>query len=158
MSLPFRLGGETAAFRPLPVSLTLIFLGSDFFAPDLLFTPHRSGVNSVIRPHGFLRPVSWQARNTNALRLATVQISVLPMGRPGARFRLSLKDHQTGESLKVELIPAPYETPFASNPAAKRYRIRVNGKASLKVNEATLTEVFNRLRRWLVNRSKKNES
>lgn len=78
------------------------------------------------------------------------------MGRPGARFRLSLKDHQSGESLKVELIPAPNETPFVSNPAAKRYRIRVNGKASTKVKEATLTEVFNRLRGWLVSRSRRN--
>lgn len=76
------------------------------------------------------------------------------MGRPGARFRLSVKDHLTGATLKVELIPAPNETPFASNPAAKRYRIRVNGKTSTKVKEATLTEVFNRLRGWLVTRSR----
>lgn len=80
------------------------------------------------------------------------------MGRPGARFRLSLKDHQSGESLKVELIPAPNETPFASNPAAGRYRIRVNGKASTKVKEATLTEVFNRLRGWLVARARQDRT
>jgi hypothetical protein len=68
-----------------------------------------------------------------------------------------LKDQISGESLKVELIPVPNETPFPSNPAAKRYRIRVNGKASTKVKEATLTEVFNRLRGWLVSRSRKPE-
>ena len=78
------------------------------------------------------------------------------MGRPRARFRLSLKDQASGESLKVELIPAPNETPFASNPAAKRYRIRVNGKASAKVKEATLTEVFHRLRGWLVTKAKRS--
>lgn len=39
-----------------------------------------------------------------------------------------------GESLKIELIPAPNETPFVSNRAAGRYRVRVNGKASAKVN------------------------
>ncbi len=77
------------------------------------------------------------------------------MGRPGARFRLSLKDQETGESLKVELIPAPNETPFASNPAAQRYRIRVNGRVAAKIREATLTEVFNRLRSWLVARAKR---
>jgi hypothetical protein len=89
------------------------------------------------------------------LRLATVQISIPGMGRPKARFRLSLKDHGSGESLRVELIPVPNETPFASNPAAKRYRIRVNGKAAEKVREATLTEVFHRLRRWLVVRGRR---
>ncbi|HVT72383.1 MAG TPA: hypothetical protein VHD61_04550, partial [Lacunisphaera sp.] len=68
----------------------------------------------------------------------------------GARFRLSLKDHTTGELLKIELIPVPNETPFVSNPAGLRYRIRVNGKASTRIREATLTEVFDRLRRWLV--------
>ena len=74
------------------------------------------------------------------------------MGRPGARFRLSLKDQTTGESLKLELIPAPNESPFVSNPSAGRYRIRVNGKVSTKVREATLTEIFNRLRGWMVGR------
>ncbi len=78
------------------------------------------------------------------------------MARPSARFRLSLKDHKTGESLKVELIPAPNDTPFVSNPAAGRYRIRVNGKASAKVKEATLSEVFNRLQGWLVARARRD--
>ncbi|MDP1579155.1 MAG: hypothetical protein Q8M02_02685 [Candidatus Didemnitutus sp.] len=77
------------------------------------------------------------------------------MGRPRARFRLSLKDQASGESLKVELIPAPNESPFVSNPSAGRFRVRVNGKAAAKVKEATLTEVFNRLRHWLVRRARK---
>jgi hypothetical protein len=76
------------------------------------------------------------------------------MGRPGARFRLSLKDQLTGESLKVELIEAPDESPFVSNPSARRYRVRVNGRAATKVKDVTLTEVFNRLRGWLVSRTK----
>ncbi len=84
-----------------------------------------------------------------------VQISNPIMARPRARFRLSLKDQREGETLKIELIPAPNETPFASNPAALRYRIRVNGRVSTKVKDATLTEVFNRLRRWLVIRARK---
>lgn len=58
----------------------------------------------------------------------------------------------------MELIPAPNETPFVSNPAAGRYRIRVNGKVSTKVREATLTEIFNRLRTWLVARARKKDS
>jgi hypothetical protein len=81
-------------------------------------------------------------------------ISVPRMGRLRARFRLSVKDQVTGESLKVELIPAPNDTPFVSNPAAGRYRVRVNGKASTNLKDATLTEVFIRLRRWLVRRAR----
>lgn len=77
------------------------------------------------------------------------------MGRPRARFRLSVKDQLTGESLKVELVPIPNETPFPSSPAAHRYRVRVNGRAAEKVKEATLTEAFNRLRSWLVGRARK---
>lgn len=82
-----------------------------------------------------------------------MQNSCPEKGRPGARFRLSLKDQTTGESLKLELIPAPNESPFAQNPAG-RYRLRVNGKVSTKVKEANLTEIFNRLRGWLVARAK----
>ena len=89
--------------------------------------------------------------------LAIVQYLCLTMGRPRARFRLSLKDQQTKESLKVELIPAPNDTPFVSNPAAQRYRVRVNGKAATKVQDVTLSDVFNRLRHWLVVRAKRAE-
>jgi hypothetical protein len=66
-----------------------------------------------------------------------------------------VKDRLTGESLKVELVPIPNETPFPSNPDAHRYRVRVNGRAAEKVKVATLTEAFNRLRRWLVGRARK---
>ncbi len=91
------------------------------------------------------------------MRLARVQISIPDMGRLRARFRLSLKDQLSGESLKIELIPAPNLTPFVSNPAAKRYRIRLNGKVSTKVKEATLSEVFSRLRCWMVRKSKSGQ-
>ena len=82
------------------------------------------------------------------------QFFCLDMARLSARFRLSLKDRKSGESLKVELIEAPNESPFVSNPAARRYRVRVNGKAATKVKDVTLTEAFDRLRRWLVARAK----
>lgn len=77
------------------------------------------------------------------------------MARPSARFRLSVKDQQSGESLKVELIPAPNVSPFVTNPAAQRYRVRVNGRVSTKVRDVTLTEAFNRLRTWLVARARR---
>ena len=86
-----------------------------------------------------------------------VQILCPKMTRPGARFRLSLKDQQSGESLKVELIEVPNESPFASNPAAQRYRVRVNGKAATKVKDVTLTKAFTRRRTWLVRRAKRTK-
>ena len=73
------------------------------------------------------------------------------MGRPGARLRLSLKDQKSGESLKVELIDSPGLW------GERRYRVRVNGKAAKKVQDVTLTEVFHRLRGWLVSRAKRSE-
>ncbi len=76
------------------------------------------------------------------------------MARAKARFRLSVKDRQTGQSLKIELIEAPDESPFPPNASLRHYRVRVNGRAATKVPEATLTEVFNRLRMWVVARSR----
>ena len=66
-----------------------------------------------------------------------------------ARFRISIKDQQNGETLKVELIDAPGLW------GERRYRIRLNGRPAHKVPEATLSEVFSRLRRWLVARAEK---
>ena len=112
---------------------------------------------SIIRPRHVIRLGQLREFKGTDLRLATVQISCSDMGRPGARFWLSVKDQATGESLKLELIPAPNESPFASNPSAGRYRIRVNGNVSTKVKEATLTEIFNRLRGWVVGRVKRSK-
>jgi hypothetical protein len=67
-----------------------------------------------------------------------------------ARFRISIKDQHTGTGLKVELIDAPGIW------GERRYRIRLNGRPAAKVPEATLSEVFNRLRRWTVNQAERN--
>lgn len=80
------------------------------------------------------------------------------MARAKARFRLSFKDQHTGESLKIELIEAPDESPFPPNASQRRYRVRVNGRAATKVKEATLTDIFDRLRRWLVGRVRSAEA
>ena len=69
------------------------------------------------------------------------------MPRSAARFRLSIKDKKTGTALKVELIDAPGMW------GERRYRLRMNGREPTHVKEATLTEIFDRLRRWLVKRS-----
>lgn len=70
------------------------------------------------------------------------------MPRAMARFRLSLKDNKTNTVLKVELIDAPGLW------GERRYRLRVNGREPAHLKEGTLTEVFDRLRRWLVRRAR----
>jgi hypothetical protein len=90
-----------------------------------------------------------------------VQFFVRRMGRPRARFRLSIKDQRSGDSLKVELIDAPGfwgDPPSASSygAASRRYRVRVNGRMSTKVKDLTLTEIIGRLRHWLVGRAKRS--
>lgn len=72
-------------------------------------------------------------------------VSLMP--RAAARFRLSIKDRKTGTALKVELIEAQGLW------GERRYRIRLNGREPAQVKEATLTEIFERLRRWLVKRA-----
>ena len=69
------------------------------------------------------------------------------MPRAAARFRFSIKDKKTGTALKVELIEA------AGPWGERRYRIRLNGREPAHVKEATLTEIFERLRRWVVKRA-----
>lgn len=66
------------------------------------------------------------------------------MPRSAARFRISIKDKKVGTVLKVELIEAPGLW------GERRFKLRVNGQEPGKIKEATLTEVFDRLRRWLV--------
>jgi len=66
------------------------------------------------------------------------------MGRSPARFRISIKDNKTGKALKVEMIDAPGLW------GERRFRLRQNDKEPEQVKDATLTEVFDRLRKWLV--------
>lgn len=69
------------------------------------------------------------------------------MPRSAARFRVSIKDNKAGRALKVELIESPGLW------GERRYRIRMDGREPANVKEATLTEIFDRLRRWLVRRA-----
>ncbi len=70
------------------------------------------------------------------------------MPKSEARFRVSIKDNKTRAGIKVELIDAPGLW------GERRYRLRLNGREPDHVKEATLTEVFDRLRRWLVKRAR----
>ena len=69
------------------------------------------------------------------------------MARSTARFRLSIMDNRTRTGIKVELIEAKRLW------GERRYRLRLDGREPEHVKEATLTEVFDRLRRWLVKRA-----
>ena len=68
------------------------------------------------------------------------------MARQKARFRISIKDLVANETVKIELIPSDrlWEE--------RRFFVRMNDRLSTKVKTVTLTEVFHRLRRWLVPR------
>jgi hypothetical protein len=67
------------------------------------------------------------------------------MARSKARFRISLKDNLTGRSLKVELIEQPWPG---------RYWLRQQGKNAERISEASVSTVFARLRRWLVQQAR----
>ncbi len=71
------------------------------------------------------------------------------MGRQKARFRISVKDHQVPTKIKVELI----ETTGLWG--EMRFRLRVNNREPDRIKEATLSEVFSRLRKWLVKQAAK---
>ena len=69
------------------------------------------------------------------------------MGKSAARFRISIKDNESSTAIKVELIECPGRW------GEKRFRLRVNNRDPVRIKEATLTDVFDRLRRWLVPRT-----
>lgn len=68
------------------------------------------------------------------------------MGRPKARFRISIKDNERARMLKVELIEC------RGLWGERRFQLRVNGRKACRIKVAALTEIFERLRRWMVAR------
>ena len=65
------------------------------------------------------------------------------MPRPKAHYSMLVKNHLTGDHLKVELI----DLPFADG---RRFRVRVNGQRATKVPVASKTVVAKQVRAWLV--------
>ena len=65
------------------------------------------------------------------------------MPRPKAHYSMLVKNHLTGDCLKVELI----DLPFLEN---RRFRVRVNGQWATKFPLASKTVVTKQLRTWLV--------
>jgi len=65
------------------------------------------------------------------------------MPRPKAHYSMLVKNHLTGNRLKVELIDLPFLE-------GRRFRVRVNGKWAHKVPVASKTIVAKQLRGWLV--------
>ena len=66
------------------------------------------------------------------------------MHRPKAHYSVVLKNHETGEQLKLELIDLPFAT------AARTFRLRVNGRWAQKLPVASKTTVLRQLRAWWV--------
>ncbi len=65
------------------------------------------------------------------------------MPRPKSHYSMVVKNHVTGDHLKVELI----DLPFVEN---RRFRVRVNGQWARKLPVASKTIVTRQLRSWLV--------
>jgi len=107
---------------------------------------HLSLANSVIRPYCVFSQflAAFGVGGAGAFR-GGFFVRVRP--RAVARFRLSIKDNTSRWGLKGERVDVPGRW------GERRYQIRVNGKEAEEIREATLTEVFDRLRRWLVARA-----
>ena len=75
------------------------------------------------------------------------------MPRLPARFRPSIKDNQTRTGLKVELIEAPGLWGGGVVRVVTDAATGGSGKDAENVKNGTLTEVFERLRRWVVARA-----
>ena len=66
------------------------------------------------------------------------------MARPKAHYSVVLKNHETGQQLKLELI----DLPFAGT--TRTFRLRVNGRWAQKLPVASKTTVLRQLRSWWV--------
>jgi hypothetical protein len=55
-----------------------------------------------------------------------------------------LKNHDTGEQLKLQLVDLPFST------ATRTFRVRVNGRWARKLPVASKTAVLRQLRSWWV--------
>ena len=65
------------------------------------------------------------------------------MSRPKTHYSMVIKNHFTGDRLKVELIDLPFFP-------AHRFRVRVNGQWARKLPVASKTIVTKQVRGWLV--------
>jgi hypothetical protein len=68
------------------------------------------------------------------------------MARLKPRFRISIKDHATERTLRIELI---------EQVSPGRYWIRQDGKQPARYREGSLSTVFAHLRRWTVRQTTK---
>ena len=66
------------------------------------------------------------------------------MPRPKAHYSVLLKNHETGEQLKLELIDLPFPS------SSRTFRLRVNGRWAQKLPVASKTNVLRQLRSWWV--------
>jgi hypothetical protein len=65
------------------------------------------------------------------------------MSRPKAHYSMVLKNHLTGDRLKVELMDLPFTE-------GRRSRVRVNDRGARKLPVASKTVVTKQVRGWVV--------
>lgn len=66
------------------------------------------------------------------------------MPRPKPHYSVLVKNHKTGQQLKLELVDLPFGT------ASRTYRLRVNSRWAQKLPVASKTTVLRQLRAWWV--------
>ena len=64
------------------------------------------------------------------------------MSRPKIHYSVVVKNHVSGESLKVELVDLPFPS--------RSYRLRVNGRYAEKFPVGGKSAVLARVRQWWV--------
>jgi hypothetical protein len=64
------------------------------------------------------------------------------MSRPKADYSVVVKNHFTGQRLKVELVDLPFP--------ARSYRLRVNGQFAEKIPTGSKSSVLAEMRKWWV--------
>jgi hypothetical protein len=65
------------------------------------------------------------------------------MPRPKAHYAVMLKNHRTGERLKLDLVDLTFLN-------AKSFRLRINNRWAKKMPVASKTAVMRQLRQWWV--------
>ena len=98
------------------------------------------GNRRTIREAEYFRKHDRNRYSTSWMAFSRIQ-GIMP--RPKSHYTMVVKNHVTGERLKVDLI----DLPFAEN---RRFRLRVNGQWATKLPVASKTVVAKQVRAWLV--------
>lgn len=68
--------------------------------------------------------------------------------RLNATIRITVKNNETGERHKIELLRFPY--------SSRKFMLRFDGRVSAKIQEASFTQVCEKMRKLLMIMGKQN--